>query len=190
MEGGFGKKIPIFIKTILFIAAIIFFRIFARFFMLNMKKSAIMVFLGCLCLMGCGPKEKNAEMIHRDFFNTVWERFDYVRNEIEVKEATTYDLSMKISFTEDYPYDNFSMIFTVFTSDGQPYRSKGYKFNVKDKEGQWNSQLADGCYTFTFPINKNLMITDPGKYCFQIENHMPITPLVGVKELTLINNRK
>jgi hypothetical protein len=82
------------------------------------------------------------------------------------------------------------MIFTVFTSDGQPYRSKGYKFNVKDKEGQWNSQLADGCYTFTFPINKNLTITDPGKYCFQIENHMPITPLVGVKELTLINNRK
>ena len=158
--------------------------------MLYMKKYTIMAIGVCLCLMGCGSKEKNAELLHRVFFDAIWERFDYVRNEIEVKEETTFDLSMKISFTEDYPYESFSMIFTVFTSQNQPYRSKGYKFNVKDSEGHWNSQLADGCYTFTFPINKNLMITDPGVYCFQIENHMPITPLVGVKELTLINNGK
>jgi hypothetical protein len=32
------------------------------------------------------------------------------------------------------------------------------------------------------------MIADPGVYRFQIENRMPITPLVGVKELTLFNN--
>ena len=184
------KIIPFFIKTIAFIVVIIFFCIFARFFMLNMRKYAITVLVACLCLIGCGHAEKNAELIHRVFFDNVWERFDYVRNEIEIKEKTTYDLSIKISFTEDYPYDDFSMIFTIFSSDNQPYRSKGYKFNLKDDEGHWNSQLADGCYTFNLPINKNLTISDPGVYCFQIENHMPITPLVGVKELTLYNNLK
>lgn len=155
-----------------------------------MKKYAILVIACCLGLMGCGSKDKNAEMIHRVFFDTIWERFDYVRTDVEVKESSTFDLSMKISFTEDYSYDDFSMIFTVFNSEGQPYRCKGYKFNLKDSEGHWNSQLADGCYTFIFPINKELMIADIGKYCFQIENHMPITPVVGVKELTLYNNLK
>ena len=167
---------------------IIFFRIFARFFILKMKKCAILVIICCLCLVGCGSKEKNTELLHRDFFNAIWERFDYVRTDVEVKENTTFDLSMKISFTEDYPNDDFSMIFTVFDKDGQPYRCKGYKFNLKDAEGRWNSQLSDGCYTFNFPINKSLMIADPGVYRFQIENRMPITPLVGVKELTLFNN--
>ena len=31
---------------------------------------------------------------------------------------------------------------------------------------------------------------DAGKYQFKIEQRMPITPLVGVKELTLLNNEK
>jgi gliding motility-associated lipoprotein GldH len=144
--------------------------------------------LCCLGLCGCRHEQKNAELLHRSFYNCIWERFDYVRNKIEVKEETTFDLSMKISFTEEYPYKDFSMVFTVFTENDEPYRSKGYKFNLKDAEDHWNSELVDGCYTFELPINKNLMITEPGIYCFQIENKMPITPLVGVKELTLINN--
>lgn len=152
-----------------------------------MRKYAIIVFVASLCLFGCGHTEKNVEMIHRDFYNNTWERFDFVRSDVEVKEQTSYDLSMRIRFTEEYPYDYFSMIFTVFIQD-EPYRSKGYKFNLKDAEGHWNSELVDGCYTFELPINKNLTIADPGIYCFQIENHMPITPLLGVKDLVLLKN--
>jgi gliding motility-associated lipoprotein GldH len=111
-----------------------------------------------------------------------------LRNEIEIKEETTFDLSMQVSFTDEYAYDYFSMVFTVFTKEGVPYRSKGYKFNLKDAEGHWNSELKDGCYTFDFPINKQFLIADPGNYRFQIEYRMPITPLVGIKELTLTDN--
>ncbi len=95
---------------------------------------------------------------------------------------------MRISFTEDYPYEDFSMIFTVFDKNGNPYRSKGYKFNLKDREGNWNAERKDNCYTFTLPINRNLTISDPGKYQFSIEQKMPITPVRGVKELVLLNN--
>ena len=101
----------------------------------------------------------------------------------------SFDLSLKIAFTDDYTYNDFSMVFTVFTGDGQPYRSKGYKFNLKDKEGNWNVEQKEGCYTFVLPINKDLRIVDAGTYTFQIEYRMPITPLVGVKELTLLNNK-
>ena len=140
-----------------------------------------------LFLFGCSRQESDKTVLHREFFETIWERFDYVQDKIEVKTETSYDLSLKIAFTDDYPYNDFSMIFTVFSSDGEPYRSKSYKFNVKDDEGQWNVDKKGDCYTFVLPINKDMRISEPGVYTFQIENHMPITPLVGVKELTLLN---
>lgn len=155
-----------------------------------MRKHVIFLVVCCLGLMGCRHQDDNAEVLHRVFYECVWERFDAVKNEVVVKEMTTFDLSMKISFTEDYPYDRFSMVFTVFDQNNEPYRCKGYKFNLKDADGQWQSELKDGCYTFDLPINKSLTIVEPGTYSFQIENQMPITPLVGVKELTLTNNLK
>ena len=153
-----------------------------------MKK---IVLIGCLilCLFGCSQQEKDTTVLHREFFDTMWERFDYVQDSIDIKSETSFDLNLKIAFTDNYTYNDFSMVFTVFTSDGEPYRSKGYKFNLKDKEGNWNVENKEGCYTFVLPINKDLRIVDAGTYTFQIENRMPITPLVGVKELTLMNNK-
>ena len=152
-----------------------------------MKK---LVLISCLmlCFFGCSQQEKNAALLHRDFFETMWERFDYVQDSLEIKTETSFDWSLKIAFTDDYSYNDFSMVFTVFTSDGEPYRSKAYKFNLKDSESNWNVVKKEGCYTFVLPINKDLRIVDAGTYTFQIENRMPITPLVGVKELTLLRN--
>ena len=151
-------------------------------------KKIVLIVSGLLCLLGCARQEENKIVLHREFYETLWERFDYVQDNIEVKTETTYDLSLKIAFTDDYPYQDFSMVFTVFSSDGEPYRSKTYKFNLKDEEGHWNVEQVDGGHTFVLPINKSLRISETGTYTFQIENRMPITPLVGVKELTLLNH--
>ncbi len=148
----------------------------------------VIVIFSCFVLLSCQRQVGKKTLLQRSFYNETWERFDYVRNDIAIKAETTYDLSLHISFTDDYPYDYIDLIFTIFTSDGEPYRSKEYKPKVKDDKGQWSSELKDGCYTFTLPINKQLRLDTPGTYCFQIEQKMPITPLVGVKELTLINN--
>lgn len=154
----------------------------------NMKVYRFLVLLFFLSLFGCGQQVNNKELLQRSFYETVWERFDYVTNDIDITKATTYNLSLRISFTDDYPYNDISLIFTVFDEHENPYRAKGYKFKLKDEEGQWNVEKVDGCYTFTLPINKQLMITDPGKYQFRLEQKMPITPVVGVKDLVLINN--
>lgn len=154
----------------------------------NMKVYRILVLLFFLSLFGCGQQVNNKELLQRSFYETVWERFDYVTKDIAITKATTYNLSLRISFTDDYPYNDISLIFTVFDEHENPYRAKGYKFKLKNEEGHWNVEKVDGCYTFTLPINKQLMITDPGKYQFRLEQKMPITPVVGVKDLVLINN--
>lgn len=151
-------------------------------------KRLVLILAWSMCLLGCTQQHKNTAVLHREFFDTSWERFDYVRNDVEITEETTFDLSMDITFTDDYPFQDFSMVFTVFTADGSPYRSKGYKFNLKDADGNWNCERVGDCYTFVLPINKALRIADKGTYTFQIENRMPITPLLGVKELTLYRN--
>ena len=124
----------------------------------------------------------------REFYQTVWERFDFVQAAVEVDKATTFDLTLRMVFTDAYPFDDFSMVFTVFDGDGEPYRSKGYKFNLKDADGHWNCEKKDDCYTFVFPINKALQISEKGTYTFQVENRMPKTPLEGVKEMALLQN--
>ena len=150
-----------------------------------MRKSAFLIWIvASLMAFGCSRTSKNAPLIERSFYENIWERFDYVYNDIELKEATTFDLVMRISFTEDYPYDYFEMIFTILDSHGDRYRAKGYKFGLKDSDGAWKSQNRD----YELPINQELTISEPGKYRFQIEYRMPKTPLVGVKELVLINN--
>lgn len=156
----------------------------------GMRRATVLALALCLLCIGCRHETADPNLLHRQFHQTVWERFDFVSNTIEIKEPTTYDLGLRISFTDDYIYEHISLVFTVFTSDGTPYRSKGYKFRVKDSEGHWNSELADGCYTFELPINKALQLTEAGTYQFQIEQTMPVTPLVGVKELTLFDNKK
>ncbi len=150
-----------------------------------MKRHFYIALLLSLLFSGCARQEKSGEVIHREFYQAVWERFDYANNEIEVAHPTTFDLGLRISFTDEYPYETISLVFSVFTSDNTPYRSKGYKFRVKDTEGHWSSDCVDGCYIFDLPINKAMEITEADTYRFQIEQTMPITPLVGVKELVL-----
>lgn len=169
--------------------AVHIFSVYLRGFLcIKMKGYRILIMAFFLCLLGCGQQVNNKELLQRSFYETVWERFDYVTADVNITKSTTYDLSLHISFTDDYPYNDISLIFTVFDDKGNPYRAKGYKFNLKDDEGHWNVEKVDGCYTYILPINKQLMITDPGKYQFRLEQRMPITPIVGVKELVVFNN--
>lgn len=152
-----------------------------------MKRLTMALLVLCCCL-ACGRQEKDHELLQRSFYNTVWERFDYLDKEVEIIEATSFNLSLTISFTDDYAYDYIDLVFAVFTSNGDRYRAKEYIPKLKDADGNWSAECVDGCYTFNLPINKDLRIVDPGTYRFHIEQKMPLTPIVGVKELTLLNN--
>ena len=151
-----------------------------------MKRTAF--FIGILLLIGlsaCKSGKDNTTLLSRDFLPKGWERFDFVTDTLNVKKPTVLDLSMTVSFTPAYTFDYFSTVFTVFDMEDQPLRTKSYNFKLKDKEGTWKSELVDGCYTFTLPINNEMAFNETGMYKLQLENRMPITPLVGIQHISI-----
>jgi len=152
-----------------------------------MKKFAFII--GVICLAGmisCNSNQGNTVILSRDFPSSEWERFDFVKETLTIKKATTYDLTMEVSFDDTYPFDYFSVVFTVFDTYDQPIRAKNYKYSVKDKEGVWKSDLENGLYTFKFPINSEMSFNEPGDYILQLENRMPNTPLTGVHHVAIV----
>ena len=144
---------------------------------------AIMLGIG-LVFSSCTAQKKSNIIIEREFLHDAWERFDYVYSDIEIQSPTTYDLSMDLYFTEEYEYAYFAMDFVVFDANGDPYRARTYNFGLEDENG-WKSEQKGGLYHFSLPINKELLLSDAGSYRMQIENRMPITPVMGVRKLTL-----
>lgn len=141
-----------------------------------------------LSFTSCG-EQKDPIVLQRDFYENMWERFDYVTNQIEVDDISTFNLVLTMRFDEHYDFNYILLNFTIFNSDGDPYRTKDYKFNLKDNAGDWKSVLKDGYYQYEFSINKDLVLHEPGSYTFRIENRMPKTPLIGVHSLRLYNEQ-
>ena len=152
-----------------------------------MKRSLLVIAVILIGLSACHNSKRDNALLSRSFPTSSWERFDYVVKDIEVKKPTTYNLVMDVVFDPSYTYNYFSAVFTIFDNHENPFRSKDYKFILKDNDGTWKSTLTDQGYHFSFPINSELNINEPGVYTFRLENRMPITPLTGIKEIKIID---
>lgn len=150
-----------------------------------MKKFVLV--LSLIGLVACHSNRNGNVLISREFPTLSWERFDFLEETVELKKPVSYDLVLSTTFTPEYPFDYFEIAFTVFDDHDHPLRGKNYQFKVKDRDGVWKSELVENEYHFTFPINSAMTLNEPGKYKFQIENRMPITPLLGIKKIQLID---
>ena len=150
-----------------------------------MKKFVLV--LSLIGFVACHSNRNGNVLISREFPTSSWERFDFLEETLELKKPASYDFVLNATFTPEYPFDYFEVAFTIFDNHDHPLRGKNYQFKVKDRDGVWKSELTENEYRFTFPINSALTLNEPGKYKFQIENRMPITPLLGIKEVKLID---
>ena len=154
-----------------------------------MKRALLIIAVILMGLSACRSDKKEEALLSRKFPTSNWERFDFIVNDIQIAKPTTYDLVLEVYFAPSYAYNYLSVVFTIFDDHGNPFRSKDYKFNLKEKDGSWKSTLTEQGYHFSFPINSELNINEPGLYKFQLENHMPITPLEGINEIKIIKQR-
>lgn len=154
-----------------------------------MRKYLLIIGMILLGLSSCNSNKKENVLLSRTFPTSNWERFDFVKAEIDLKKPVTYDLALNVTFDPSYSNSYLSVVFTIFDDNDNPFRTKGYKFYLKERDGSWKSTLTDGGYHFSFPINSELSIKEPGKYTFQLENRMPITPLSGINSVEIVNTK-
>ena len=144
-------------------------------------------------LLSCTSKQDNI-VIHRDFVNEEWPRFEYLEGSVNIDRAPVkYDVIMEVIVSEVYPnvYENHrednSLLFnmTIKSPNSSGARSRDYKFSLKDKDGNWKADKKDGYYTFKLPIINEMTFGEEGTYIFKIENKYPKDPLYGIKSVKL-----
>lgn len=161
--------------------------------MLRFTKILLCAFLSTF-LLSCSKQHSNVVIMHTDFPNEEWGRFDFLRSTYEITKAPEiYDIVLSVEFSDAFPniypqYSNegdFAINMTVSTPDGGGKRSKDYKFQVKDSDGNWKSEKINGHYTFEFPLLNEMTFSEKGLYQFKIENKYTKDPLYGIKNLTI-----
>lgn len=146
--------------------------------------------ISLFAIVSCNSTRQNKVIMSQTFDGQGWEKFSPIYSDIEITKPVTYDLSLKVAFTDNYSDNDFKVVFTVFDSFGVPYRAKSYSFRLKDGDGKWKSEKNGQVYEYTLPINNCLSLTDAGKYRFQIDSRMPITPVMGIQKIELVDNGK
>lgn len=158
-----------------------------------MNRYIKIIILFLIFLSSCAKKQNNI-VISKNFSNEEWARFDYLNGEFEITKApAVYNIVMEITVSEVYPniypyhQDDGSFLFnmTIKSPENEGFRSRDYKFRLKDKEGNWKADKVDGYYTFHLPIINDITFSETGVYRFIIENKYTKNPLFGIKDLTL-----
>ena len=156
-------------------------------------RSFLNIIVVSLFLFSSCVKNDSNVIIDKKFDNDEWSRFEYLEGSLNVTDNdANNDLFMELFVTDVYPnpYENhqkdgsFLFNLTISNSNGL-YRSRDYKFMLKDKDGFWNAEKKDGYYVFKLPIINGITFSDIDIYTFKIENKYPKDPVSGINRLTL-----
>ena len=162
------------------------YRVLYRFYII------IALIVLTLSFSSCGEKQ-DCKVLARDFEGEIWNRFDYIEADYNVVKAPmTGDLVMNVCVSDVYPniypYHEddglFSIVLSLSGPDGSR-RVKDYKFNLKDKDGNFKSEKTDGYYNFELPLINEMYFGEKGSYHFMIESKYPKEPLYGIKSLSI-----
>lgn len=153
---------------------------------INISIIALLLFSSC-------TSKKDNNIIIKEFQNEEWSRFELLEGDMDIKDVPVkFDVIMEVVVSDQYPstYElhqkngDFLFNLTVLNSNGT-YRTKEYKFKLKNNEGYWNADKKDGFYTFRLPVINEMTLSDSDTYKFVIENKYSKDPLQGIKSLIL-----
>ena len=151
------------------------------------------LFITFFLFVSCTKVQRDNIIITKEFQDEEWSRFEFIEGHIEVKKVPAkFDVIMEVVVSDQYPstYEMhqkdgaFLFNLTVSNSDGI-YRSRDYRYKLKNNEGYWNSEKKNGYYTFFLPVINEMSIEEKDIYKFTIENKYSKDPLQGIKSISL-----
>jgi len=138
----------------------------------------------CLLLLASCSKNKVFEKFEK-FKNNEWPMGKAVTFEVPIEDTSAfYDISIPVRHVDNYPYDALMVVMTINTPIGET-RSKKYKLQLRDNEGEFIGEGSGDIWDVTASIIKKTKFNSPGTYKFEILNDMPITPTPSVMEIGL-----
>jgi len=105
--------------------------------------------------------------------------------DVETEDTLTFHtLSLKISNTTDYQYQNIYFFITLFLPNGQVARDT-VNCDLANDYGEWYGKGMGKTRTMQFPYRKNFLFPYTGTYRFYIEQAMRDDTLKGIKSIGL-----
>ena len=148
-----------------------------------MKKLLFILPIFALFISSCS-KNKVFEKYEK-FKNYEWPMDKEASFNVPIEDtAAFYDISIPVRHLENYPYDALVIVMTINTPAGE-MRSKGYKLQLRDSEGEFIGDGSGDICDATIPIIKKTKFNNPGTYNFEIVSDMPVTPTPAIMEIGL-----
>ena len=149
----------------------------------------VFLFLALLIFTSC-TKPPPVLQHKTKFDNTGWNRFTYLEYQPEIIDnSTAYIFTLKLEFTEEYPYNFLKIQLDKTSSDGEEY-VKVFSIPVKDQNGVFLEKAENGVFHVNMILSRQIYFSSTGKYQINIEQLMPPYYLKGVKSAEFIIEKR
>lgn len=138
----------------------------------------------CLCCL-CVFSACNFNAVidtNQNIENNQWLYANPTKADFEIKDISRpYQANFKLRISNDYRYANLYVLVNFKQPKGN--KKVRYQFKLAKADGQWLGKGSGDLYTYSFPLLKNHLFTDTGKYSIEVEQNMRDNPLVGVSDI-------
>jgi gliding motility-associated lipoprotein GldH len=121
-----------------------------------------------------------------------WTCDNVVRLDFEIKDTTRlFDLSIKVTHTTDYRWENLYIRINNTFPDGDTLRNS-VSLGLASKKGKWQGDCSGRECVAVIDLQKKFFFPKVGQYSIWAEQYMREDSIAGIKsiELSLANNKE
>lgn len=138
-----------------------------------------------LLLAGCGGKQPE-HLASYKIEDSAWRIADTARWHWDVADTMqSYDLSIEIRHSTNYPYANLYLFVEVVSPDGATL-SDTLDYPLCAPSGEWYGEGFSNNRTVALPYRSSCRFARAGHYVFNVRQGMRRDPLEGIHEVSLV----
>jgi len=148
-----------------------------------MKKIIFIIFIS---FISSSCFNNNLYTNYYSFDNQIWHMDSSIVFNFNSFESTEIDLNLSISYTNDYPYQNFYTSYSLLDSSKKIIKSEMLEFQLFEKKygypigsGIFKNFTVDSLITNIKPINKN------SNYMLLVKHSMRDKKLMGIDKIAV-----
>lgn len=148
---------------------------------ITMRKHILKIVLLLVVLVSCGCRPKQPILEETvSFTNHAWNRFNKVPFKIAVRNPDTYyDILLRVSFIDGFPYDEIPVNTVLKSPDGQVNVMRKV-LGTHNADGGYAGSVYGDVWTVEKAVHSHRKFGKEGEYTFEVEHLTQYYDLEGI----------